>query len=170
MKTHLKAQSIRIAVLCVLLVVCVALTTAVVATWPERGFVPPSLDNSARHGEPNVTGFAFGEPREINMGQSIGLSGQCRVEGRTLYMYFANHEDNNLWMSLELRRVEPGRHPRDFEVIASTGLLVPGTYVESMRLPRGVDVSEGHAFFVMFYDPYTYRAMGAVQFELSFAD
>jgi hypothetical protein len=174
MKTHLKAQSIRIAILCVLLVVCVGLTVAVVATWPQRGFVPPKVDDSARAGVPNLTpeqGFEF---TSTACGQGvIGLSSQCRVEGRQLIMYFANREDSDVWALLELRRLEAGVAPEDLEVIASTGLLLPGSYVPSMTLPRGLgidDIKEGFGLFVVMFEPNTYSSRGVQRFEISFAD
>lgn len=121
-------------------------------------FVPPSLDNGAVQGTPDVPEERIKSYLPIykeGMTFKAHICGEVIIENGSADVYFTNPAENKLLMKL---RVFDSQN----NVIAETGLIKPGEYLRSVSFDDIPQNGEDIIIKIMTYEPDTYYSGGAV--------
>lgn len=119
-------------------------------------FIPPGFDASAQIGEPTPP-LDFGYTT-VNVEQrfDIKLCGRLFAQNNTIDIYLTNPASNNVWMMTEVQ-------DENGEVLAKSGIIKPGEYVQSIALAKNVTAAETNVKIVVIgYDPDSYASRGIV--------
>ena len=132
----------------------------VVLCLPEKSvtgeFVPPSFDDSAVAGAPDVPDdLGYSELYREGMNFTAWVCGNVTMDGNTATVYLTNPEDNDVWMKLRILDAEGN-------ILGETGLIKPGEYVKSVELTKTLAVGTTIKMKIMTYEPDTYYSAGAV--------
>lgn len=135
-----------------LVMVCV-----LVSGGSAGAFTPPPFEELAQTGVPDHFGY-----QELDAGAfRVGLSGELQIREGKAEIWFANPEDNGVWLKLRILDAQG-------EILGQTGLLRPGEYVRQVAI---LDCSPGLPVVlkVMAYEPDTYHSAGAIELHTRIA-
>lgn len=142
------------AIICVIsLVVMVAALTFSGGELESVAFTPPSFDENAVQGTPDV-------PENLGWGEidaqvyKASICGVVTVEDGKADVWFANSESNTVW--LKLRVLDANGN-----TLGETGLIRPGEYVQSVVFETIPEVGDSIGLKLMAYEPETYYSAGS---------
>lgn len=150
-----KDRLIRIlAVLCIFSVA--GMVSALCLSGQEKVFTAPPFEPAAQSGTPSVTEDCGYQEMDVQLFR-VGLCGEIRINGDAAEVWFANPQDNPVWLRLRILD-EEGR------ILGQTGLIRPGEYIQQIALE---EATPGTAMIlkVMAYEPDTYHSAGAMTFH-----
>lgn len=149
--------------ICLLTAVCVVLAVITCVILIVTGkpsaeapkFIPPKFDKNAVKGMPTVPdGLGWYEVYKTGMSFKASVCGEIRIANRSAKIYFTNHEQNTLWLKLRVLNANG-------DILAETGLLRPGEYLEQITFDTLPSDGEKIALRIMSYQPETYYSGGA---------
>lgn len=165
---RISRKELKIALI-VIGIVCIVSVGAMVAALihfkptPQPEFTPPAFDEAAVEGvleetdELNALGWS--KLHQEGMSYTVYLCGGVLInEQNQADVWFYNIPENESWLKLRVTD-EQG------EIIAETGLIKPGEYLQTIEFSRAVEDDEPLAFKVMGYEPETYLSTGAVSLK-----
>ncbi|HEY5558063.1 hypothetical protein [Acetobacterium sp.] len=119
-------------------------------------FIPPGFDAAAQIGEPSPP-LDFGYTTvNVEQGFDIKLCGRLFARNNTIDIYLTNPASNNVWIMTEVQD-ENGK------VLAKSGIIKPGEYVQSVALANNVTAVETNVKIVVIgYAPDSYASRGMV--------
>ena len=165
MSTYKKDQATKIAVFCILLLVCMGLTITTSAYYSANtGYKTPPFETNAIAGMPPKGPSEGYGIINSSFGYAIGISSACELENGRLTVYFANPDSNCVWLSLAIVKIVDGKVT---EIVAETGIIKPGQYIEWMKIPDGHTFTD-EVFLIKSYAPETYVGMGEEIVEIIF--
>jgi len=92
----------------------------------------------------------------VEQGFDIKLCGRLFAQNNTVDIYLTNPASNNVWMMTEVQD-ENGK------VLAKSGIIKPGEYVQSVALVKNVTAAETNVKIVVIgYAPDSYASRGMV--------
>lgn len=119
-------------------------------------FVPPAFDKSAQVGEPTPDLDLGYTAVNVEQGFEIRLCGRLFVKNNEVEINLTNPISNDVWMMTELQ-------DENGQVLAKSGIIKPGEYVQSITLLKKVTVAETNVKIVVIgYAPDTYASRGTV--------
>ena len=119
-------------------------------------FRPPGFDPAVQSGEPTPDIDLGYTAVNVQEGFDIKLCGRLFAQNNAVDIYLTNPASNTVWMMTELQD-ENGR------VIAKSGIIKPGEYVQSVALLKNVTEAETKVKIVVIgYVPETYGSRGTV--------
>ncbi|MCD8120592.1 MAG: hypothetical protein LUE29_14145 [Lachnospiraceae bacterium] len=143
-------------------VVCLVAIIVMVAALVNSGgeteqssFIPPEFDSAAVTGTPEPEDDSWSQINQDGMGFSAHICGSVVIENGAADLYFTNDEGNEVWLKLRIMD-EYGN------ILAETGLLKPGEYVQSVLFDILPDDGSSISMKIMAYEPDTYYSAGAV--------
>lgn len=119
-------------------------------------FIAPAFDSSVEEGIPEVDNASYTEVYMEGMSFRAYVCALFSVEDGTAQVYFTNLEENEAWLRLRIWN-------QDGEVVAETGIIKPGEYVEMITFTQEVSSGEGITLEMMSYEEETYQSLGSVQ-------
>ena len=120
-------------------------------------FTPPPFDENAKEGEPTIPEWCdYLDLYQTGAAYTAAMSLNLKVSGDQLIVYFTNYDKNNV--NLKLRVLDSNEN-----VIAQTGLVRPGEYIESISLSKKVSVGDKVRLVIMGYEPESYNSMGVMK-------
>lgn len=122
-------------------------------------FAPPQFDESAAQGNPREAAELpadWSVLDDVEMPFSVGISGlPQKTDDNALKVWFYNPEDNGSWLQLQILDA-------DGQVLGSSGLLKPGSYVENISGSfEGMAKSSEVSMKVLGYEPNLYYSQGS---------
>ena len=121
----------------------------------QATFTPPPFEAEAQSGTPTVADESWTRLFQDGMNFSAHLCGKVVLSGKSADVYFANDEENEVW--LKLRILDEKDH-----ILAETGLVKPNEYVRTVTFnPVPADGTK-IKMKIMAYEPDTYYSAGAV--------
>lgn len=149
--------------------VCIVSVCAMVAALihfkpaPQPEFTPPAFDSAAVEGVLEETdelkGLGWSKFHQEGMTYTVYLCGGVLInEQNQADIWFYNIPENESWLKLRVLDAQG-------KIIAETGLIKPGEYLQTIEFSRAVEDDEPLAFKVMGYEPETYLSTGAVSLK-----
>lgn len=136
----------------------------IVITSPktEKGeFIPPDFEKNAVLGQPRVPEeLGYSSPYRDGMAYKFSICGKPETEGNLLTVFFTNPRENKAWLKLRV-------YSTAGEMLAESGLLKEGEYLEKITLTTSPPEGEKLIFKVMGYQPDSYVSIGAVTLNVS---
>jgi hypothetical protein len=158
MKKKMLYAIIAVAVVCVLSVG--AMIFALIHFAPEKQpFIPPEFDAAAVEGvvqetdELKILGWSKVEAEALPYVARI--CGRILIKDQKADLWFYNEPESEAWLKL---RITDG----EGIIIAETGLIKPGQYLQTVEFNRPLADDEKVAMKIMGYEPETYMSAGAV--------
>lgn len=162
-RKELKIAIIAIGAVCILSVcgMIAALICFKPAEQPQ--FVPPAFDTAAVAGTVEETdelkGLGWAKIHQDGMPYAVYLCGGILInEQNQADIWFYNIPENEVWLKLRIMD-EQG------EILAETGLIKPGEYLQTIEFSRAVADDEPLTVKIMSYEPETYLSAGAVTLQ-----
>lgn len=162
-RKDLKKALIAIGAICALSVctMVAALIHFKPAVQPE--FTPPTFDNAAVAGTVEETdelkGLGWSKLQKEGMTYAVYICGGILInEQNQADLWFYNIPENESWLKLRIFDAQG-------QVIAETGLIKPGEYLQTVQFTRAVADDEDMTIKVMGYEPETYLSAGAVSLK-----
>lgn len=146
-----------VAVLGILCIFSLSVMTLALCRGRSGGvFVPPPFEQAARAGMPSAPEHLGYQELDVQVFR-VGLCGAVRICDGAAEVWFANPQDNPVWLKLRIL-------DEDGNILGQTGLLRPGEYVPRVAIP---DMEPGTPVIlkVMAYEPDTYHSAGALEFH-----
>lgn len=141
-------------IICVIsLVVMVAALTFSAGKQEPAAFIPPSFDENAVQGSPDV-------PEDLGWGEvdaqvyKVSICGVVTVEDGKADVWFTNPESNTVWLKLRVLDA-------DGNTLGETGLIRPGEYVQSVVFEIIPEIGDSIGLKLMAYEPETYYSAGS---------
>lgn len=120
---------------------------------PAESFTPPPFDQSALSGFPEVPENLGFSPLDIEQGFTAYLCGNLTAKDGTVPVYFTSPDSNTVLIRLQLLDEQKN-------LLAETGLLKPGEYIENLTLSEHPDNAIPVTLKIIAYRPETYHSMG----------
>ncbi len=143
-------------VLCVILVVVMIVVLIVPKKSEPAPFMPPSFDENAIAGTPDVPeGLGYSILERENMSFRVGVCGIVNAREYSADIYLTNPQDNNVWLKLRI-------YDEKGTVLGETGVIKPGEYVKSITFETVPQRDDTIVMKIMSYEAETYHSMGAI--------
>ncbi len=162
-RKELKIALIVIGAVCIVSV-C-AMVAALIHFKPgaQPQFVPPAFDEAAVAGKLEETdelkGLLWSKIHQEGLPYTVYICGGVLInEQNQADIWFYNVPKNESWLKLRVLDAQG-------EIIAETGLIKPGEYLQTIEFSRAVADDEPLAFKVMGYEPETYLSSGSVSLK-----
>lgn len=163
-----------------MLLACICLAAVFIMVWAlnrsapadSSGFTPPSFEEAAEQGEPEVPdglGYSALDEQEYQ----VSICGAPVVQEGKVILYLTNPASNEVWLKVRIIAADGSASEASGDsagsdamksgtILGESGLLKPGEYVEAVELtivpPKDVAVQ----LKLMAYEPDTYYSAGAV--------
>lgn len=158
MKNKMLIAIIALAVVCVVSVG--AMIFALIHFAPKQEpFVPPEFETAAVAGvleeteELKALGWTKANVKDLPY--SVRICGRVLVKDQKADLWFYNEPDSESWLKLRITDAEGN-------ILAETGLLKPGEYLQSVQFSRPMVEDEEITMKVMGYEPETYHSVGSI--------
>ncbi len=150
-------KRITLGVLCALccLSVVVMIYTLIMTINSKEPFIPPSFDQTAISGTPDVPENLGYSSFEVENGYKVYICGKLLANGSNVDVYFTSPDTNTIWLLLCIID-ETG------VVLGETGIIRPGEYVKTLMLDSAPDKEKNVKLRIIAYRPDTYISMGTV--------
>ena len=157
---QLKKALIIVGAVCILSVCGMVAALICFQPTPHPEFTPPAFDTSAVSGvlEENDTlkNLGWAKLHQEGMSYAVYLCGGILInEQNQADVWFYNLPENQSWIKLRFIDAQG-------KIIAETGLVRPGEYLQTVQFTRAVADDEKITIKVMGYEPETYLSAGAV--------
>lgn len=162
-RKDLKKALIVIGAICVLSVCAMVAALIHFKPTPQPEFTPPAFDTAAVAGVLKETdelkGLGWSKLHQEGMSYAVYICGGILInEQNQADLWFYNIPENESWLKLRIFDAQG-------QVIAETGLIKPGEYLQTVQFTRAVADDEDLAIKVMGYEPETYLSTGAVSLK-----
>lgn len=155
-KNKRKKQLPFMVLVCVLSMV--VMIAALCGQKSETGeFVPPSFDETAQTGIPNVPDGLGWQELDAEAFK-VSVCGKIIPKETSADIWLTNPESNTVWLKLRVL-------DQNGAILGETGLLRPGEYVQSVTLDPVPKAGTKIVLKVMSYQPDTYYSEGAVTLD-----
>lgn len=159
-RKQLKKALIVVGAICILSICGMVAALICFKPTPRPEFTPPAFDAAAVSGvlEENDTlkNLGWAKIYQEGMSYAVYLCGGILInEQNQADVWFYNLPENQSWIKLRFIDAQG-------EIIAETGLVRPGEYLQTVQFNRAVADDEKIAIKVMGYEPETYLSTGAV--------
>lgn len=118
-------------------------------------FTAPAFESNAQEGIPEVDNASYTEVYMDGMSFRAYVCALFFVEDGMAQVYFTNIEENEAWLKLRIWN-------QDGEIVAETGVIQSGEYVEWITFTEEVSSGEGIILELMSYEEETYQSLGTV--------
>ncbi|MBR2013677.1 MAG: hypothetical protein IJ995_05635 [Clostridia bacterium] len=158
-RKELKIALIVIGAVCVLSVCAMVAALIHFKPAPQPEFTPPAFDSAAVAGVLEETdelkGLLWSKVQPEGSTYAVYICGGVLInEQNQADLWFYNVPENESWLKLRIFDAKE-------RVIAETGLIKPGEYLQTVQFTRAVADDEELAIKVMGYEPETYLSTGA---------
>lgn len=162
-RKELKIALIVIGAVCIVSVAAMVAALIHFKPTPQPEFTPPAFDKAAVVGVLEETdelkALGWSKLHQEGMSYTVYLCGGVLInEQNQADVWFYNEPKNESWLKLRVLDAQGA-------IIAETGLIKPGEYLQTIEFSRAVEDDEPLAFKVMGYEPETYLSTGAVSLK-----
>ncbi|MFI3141174.1 MAG: hypothetical protein R3Y27_02570 [Clostridia bacterium] len=155
-KLNIEKYGLKIvSVVCILAIIAMAFALMSEPDVVIGDFVAPEFDIAAQEGTPSVSNTSYSEVYMDGMSFSTVVCALFGVEDDQAEVFFTNPDTNTAWLKLRIENA-------DGNVIAETGIIQPGEYVQYINFTEEVASGDSIKLVVMSYEPDTYFSMGSV--------
>lgn len=157
MKTKKNIPLVLAATLCIVALTAMALALTLGSKQEPAAFTPPSFDETAQVGTPEV-------PENLGWGEldaqafKASVCGVFIPDGGAADLWLTSPETNTVWLKLRVLDAEGN-------ILGETGLIKPGEYVQSVPLSSTPKSGTKIILKLMAYEPETYHSAGAASLE-----
>lgn len=158
MKNKMFVAIIVLAVVCVVSV-GVMIFALIHFAPKQEPFVPPAFEAAAVTGvleetdELKALGWTVADAKDLPY--AVRICGRVLVKEQTADLWFYNEPKSESWLKLRITDEEG-------IILAETGLLKPGEYLQSVEFNRALADGETISMKIMGYEPETYHSVGAI--------
>lgn len=125
----------------------------------QAPFVPPEFDAAAVKGTLEKTdelkSLGWSTVRADGLPYVAQVCGIVLIEEQEADLWFYNLPESEAWLKLRITDSKG-------KIVAETGLIKPGEYLQTVRFNRDFDDDEAISMKIMGYEPETYMSAGAV--------
>ena len=120
----------------------------------SKEFVKPEFETNVKEGMPKLTKEDGFEEFEVAEDYIIYMTGETKLEGNKLLVYFTSKKSNDVYVKLRILK--------DDKIVGETGLLKPGEYIKEVKLDKSLKKDDKITLKVMGYEPETYYSAGSI--------
>jgi hypothetical protein len=122
--------------------------------WNKSTFKKPEFDKNASE---NIASDLYYQNRIIKVtdNYSLYIDPEPIINNNSLIINLISMETNNIWIKVRVLK--------DKEVVAETGLIKPGQYLEKVQLKKKLDVNDEIVYMVMGYEKESYLSAGTIK-------
>ena len=144
----------------IILIVCLLSLLCSTIWYFSTDFKKPDFDNTATKGIPFVRETYKYDSLNVYDGFNIKIATNLIAKDNYAFIYFTSPKDNTVNLKFRI-------YDSSDKIIAESGLIKPGYYIEKIKLKRYVSNSENVKIKVMSYEKDTYYSAGAVNLNVT---
>jgi len=138
----------------ILLVLLVLIVILVINLKNKTTFVKPKFDKLSVDQIPSDLNYES-SALEITNGYKIYIDATPKVVDNYLNINFVSFDTNNIWIKIRVL-------DQNSDVIAESGLVRPGEYLQKIKLDKKVAVKSKITYVIMGYEIDTYFSEGTI--------
>ena len=142
------------AALCLLALVAMMLALVFGSPQIQAEFVPPSFEENAVFGLPEVPENLSWAELDAQVFQ-VSICGMVAVSDGMADIWMTNPVKNDVWLKLRVL-------DQNGTILGETGLITPGQYVKAVALVEVPVVGTPVQLKIMAYEPETYHSAGSI--------
>ena len=150
------------ALLCLLAVVAMILALTLGEKQIQAEFIPPSFDENAVAGIPEVPENLGWEQLDAQVFR-VSVCGVVAAKDGAADIWLTNPRKNDVWLKLRLL-------DQNGAILGETGLITPGQYVQSVELKEVPGAGTPIVLKIMAYEPETYHSAGSISVNTKIYD
>ena len=120
----------------------------------SKEFVKPEFETNVKEGMPKLTKEDGFEEFEVAEDYIIYMTGETKLEGNKLLVYFTSKKTNDVYVKLRVLK--------DDKIVGESGMLKPGEYIKEVELDKSLKKDDKITLKVMGYEPDTYYSAGSI--------
>ena len=150
----MKKNKITIILSVILLILIILIILLSVSIKNKSTFKKPEFDKNAIE---NISSELDYQSKIIKVtdNYSLYIEPEPIINDKSLIINLISLETNNIWLKVRVLKED--------EVVAETGLIKPGQYLEKVKLEKQLDVNDEIIYMVMGYEKDSYLSAGSIK-------
>lgn len=150
----MKKSKITIILSVILLILIILIILLTISNKNKSTFKKPEFDKNAVENIPSKL-YYQSKIVKVTDNYSLYIEPEPLIKDNSLIINFISLETNDIWLKVRILK--------DDKVVAETGLIKPGQYLEKVQLKKKLDINDEIIYMVMGYEKDSYFSEGTIK-------